>query len=751
MRILSVQYNYTNRYKNDGYVNTNSQMVSVSSPQIEKQASVNFQGLLYFLTKDKRLDVIGTKNAGELIENSLSELNIYSDNEIAKAKDMILYVTRKNRFKHYRTVIQKILELAKEKITIQNVLQFKDVNFTPYEFENLANKILKVSKLGYPIDYMPILFDKKIENVGDIKRLIDIRDEGLKRKELLSYPFWKVEDDDVNDLLLGEPGNTLNMLKLFGKKSFISSFEDKYDNVENNILNIGEIDEKYSMYEDLLMLTNPAESKLYKELESEIKTLKSVYVEYSDNADLRDAINTYTKLSREIVSNAIKKTQDKILAGHIFYMLSESPNQLRHIFPTLNDNSMAGQRKRNKIMNTYLLTSNDGVLEKRLDFRHSKFLTNMITADAEFTNNFTKFINKITKSPKVPIPVLLDSYPMNIDTKKQFKRLGIDYEKWVTFNPKSKIEKTVVINNSNLRNNVIKNLNADFNNVLFKSIPQEEFDKLKNILARNGYMLLNESSAEYSAEGFFNGMKQGYGLYKENHPIEFEDALKIINIIKNIMKNSEFWNGQSSDVQVEQAKKAIKYQFLYSRKNEIQNANLNQKSEVAKIKVQKADMSDIEHSLFLGNYANCCTSVGKGVNQSVATSYLACKLVSAIEVLDDKEYVGNTMCFIAKINNKPALILDNIELQHKYQYDKQIRDMIFEYARKLATEIGQPDMPIYAFPNKHKVDMDDLKMVQEDFSIVGNSGDWQIYLDFDTDLHQIREDVDYNSYLYKIS
>ena len=185
MRILPVQHNYTNRYSGLIKAESNKQTCTENLQQADRQGAVSFCGLLYYLTKDKCFDVISTKNAEHLVGKGLKDLNLYTDEEIAKAKDTILYMTRKNNSKHYRTVIQKILELAKENITIFNVLEFKDVNFTPYAFDKLANEILKVSKLGYPIDYMPKLFDSMIEKISDIKKLVDLREESLKRKELL--------------------------------------------------------------------------------------------------------------------------------------------------------------------------------------------------------------------------------------------------------------------------------------------------------------------------------------------------------------------------------------------------------------------------------------------------------------------------------------------------------------------------------------------------------------------------------------
>ena len=64
--------------------------------QADRQGSVSFCGLLYYLTKNKCFDIISTKNAERLVDKGLKDLNLYTDEEIAKAKDIILYITRKN-------------------------------------------------------------------------------------------------------------------------------------------------------------------------------------------------------------------------------------------------------------------------------------------------------------------------------------------------------------------------------------------------------------------------------------------------------------------------------------------------------------------------------------------------------------------------------------------------------------------------------------------------------------------------------
>lgn len=751
MRILPVQYNYTNRYSSQIKAESNKQTCTENLQQADGQAPVNFRGLLYFLTKDKCFDVIGTKNAEQLIDKGLTGLNLYTNEEIAKAKDTILYMTRKNNSKHYRTVIQKILELAKENITIFNVLEFKDVNFTPYAFDKLANEILKVSKLGYPIDYMPKLFDSMIEKISDIKKLVDLREESLKRKELLSYSYWQAEDEDVDDLLLSEPILTLNTLKFLGKKSFLATYEDKYDSVENHVANLGHIDENFPLYEELLQLTNPTESKAYKDNQEKVAGLKKLYQENEKDDEIKNEINNLTKFNRNLVKNAIKEAKDKTFAGYAASMLADEPMKLKYLLPTLNDNTKSGKRKRDKILNNSILSDSHGNVEKRIDFRRTKFLRELTCSDADFSERFNIILDTLLQHPSTSIKHILTHAEMNHETRKQFSRLGIDYENWVNFDPKSNIKKEIIIDTSSLKQHVVKNLEDDFNDELFTEIPPDECSRLIKAMEAKGYGLVEQTGAKYSDDGFFDSVDTKLKLYKNNSPVTFDDLPELMRIIKKEMTNSVFWQTENKDKAIENARSTIKNHILKLRNSEIKSANVPSIKENADLEVLKADMNDIEHSLFLGNYASCCTAVGSGSNQWTAPSYILCKLASAIEVKINQEYVGNTMCFIAKVDDKPALILDNIELQHKYQYNDEIRDTILAYARKMAVEIGQPDMPIYAFPNRHKVNMDRFEPVPKDFSIVGSTGDWDIYLDFDADAHKISGDEVFTSYLYKIS
>ena len=745
MRISKIQYNYINRYNN------NPKPDNSPAQHTEAPAQVNFQGLLYFLTKDKRFDVINEKNAKKLVEKGLENCPIYNNENIQDAMAKILYIAKTYDDKYYRAVLQKIFALGKDGVSIDDLLEFKGITRSFSHFEKQTDRISQANKLGYPIAFMPKLFERDIHNPNDIKKLVDIREEGLIRKDKLSYSFWQAEADDVDYLLLSEPKYTLNTLKILGKKSFLASFEEKYDFVENLIDNLGRIDEEFPLYDELLRLTNPTESKLYLENREKITTLKKLYQKNQEDNELKNKINNLTKSNRNLVENAIKNPKDKILAGQAAILMKDEPKKLRYLLPTLNDNTKTGIRKRNKMLNNCFLTNSYGQIENRIDFRKTKFIPELICSDSDFYNNFKALIDNLAKHPNKTVEEVINKYVFNKETQKQFSKININYNNWTKFNPQSNIKKVITIDTSTLKQHAIKNLEADFNDELFSKIPPEEFSKLEKAMSEKGYHLIEQSSAAYTDNGFFDSVQNNFKIFKNNSPIKFDDLPELMKILKKEMTNSGFWNKPNDDPAIENARNTLKDHLLRLRNSEIRGTNVPDTKETVNLEVLKADMNNIEHSLFLGNYASCCTAVGSGCNQWAAPAYTFCKLASAIEVKVNNEYVGNTMCYIGNIDGKPALILDNIELQHKYQYNDEIRDTIFAYARKLAGELNQPDMPVYAFPNRHKVNMDGLEVVQKDFNIVGSTGDCEIYLDFDADAHKISGNEEFNSYLYRIS
>lgn len=150
-----------------------------------------------------------------------------------------------------------------------------------------------------------------------------------------------------------------------------------------------------------------------------------------------------------------------------------------------------------------------------------------------------------------------------------------------------------------------------------------------------------------------------------------------------------------------------------------------------KVTVQKINLNDIPKALFIGDETSCCTKTN-GTYARCAISYITSKMIQGIEVIHNDIPIANTMCYIAKVNGTPSLILDNIEIKPQYQGSNMIRDAIFSYAKVLATEIGKSDMPILLSEKRNDIKTMDLEKYKYNISIVGDSGNDLIYIDFES-------------------
>jgi hypothetical protein len=224
-----------------------------------------------------------------------------------------------------------------------------------------------------------------------------------------------------------------------------------------------------------------------------------------------------------------------------------------------------------------------------------------------------------------------------------------------------------------------------------------------------------------------------------------------MSVIKETINDNDFWGTTyTADPQINSFRETMYNHLTKDRDSQIKVARDLKEDKVVSLEIRKTDMNNVSHSLFLGNHGSCCTAVGSGCNQFSAPTYIKNKMISAIEVVDGENFVGNTMCYIAIVDGKPSLILDNIELKADYHNNNSIRDAIIEYAKKLCAEIGQPDMPIYAGPYRHKLDMEIYDFSMHKMQIIGNTGDDEIYLDFITRGREVTGNEVDDVKLYKI-
>ena len=578
----------------------------------------NFQGFLDLFKRDKNL--ISANSAREIISNARYDRETL--------KDYILTISTKHNFtgiKYYKDTITTTINLISSGINILEILSIPKIFMRDVFFE-FSDKMEKIIAMGYPRGYLNDVIKNKF-SLNEATKILDLRNEAIKHREELSYPYCKFNDNELTTLIMDKPKNTLNMLKVLGRKSFIQSFKDKYDNVWHYLIEIGSLKDDFSEYQNMLKLTNPTESDEYLQNKAKIKELKQKFTG-KDNKELIKQINDLTTKNRKMVANSIKDYRDKLILTQAISMLSEenySQETIDKIVKTLLKSYAEPNRKniakRQEIFNNIVTRDSNGKHCSQLDFKNNKHLDNLISSDYDFWENYKNLLSLLTQNGKKPIEKIFNNLKPNKETKRQFEELGINYDNWVKFNPKSFIEKEIIL----------------------------------------------------------------------------KDGKK------------------------------------------------------AKIKVQKADMNDIKHSLFLGNYASCCTAVGSGANQASAPNYVINKMISCIEVKLGKEDIGNTMCYIAEIDKKPALIIDNIELKPPYRENDEIRDAIIEYAKIMVGEIGNKDMPIYASTNKHAVNMNQFLEEKKEFKIAGSNGDRETYFDFDTDFLEINGKKMFETYLYKLN
>ncbi len=600
--------------------NINSINNKTNSKNINKtnSSNPNFQGFLDLFKRDKNL--ISANSAREIISNA------GYDRETLK--DYILTISTKHNFtgiKYYKDTITTTINLISSGINILEILSIPKIFMRDVFFE-FSNKMEKIIAMGYPRGYLNDVIKNKF-SLDEATKILDLRNEAIKHREELSYPYCKFNDNELTTLIMDKPKNTLNMLKVLGRKAFIQSFQDKHDNVWHYLIEIGNLENNFSEYQNMLKLTNPTESDEYLQNKAKIKELKQKFTD-KDNKELIKQINDLTTKNRKMVANSIKDYRDKLILTQAIAMLSEenySQETIDRIVKTLLKSYAEPNRKniakRQEIFNNIVTRDSNGKHCSQLDFKNNKHLNNLISSDYAFWENYMNLLSLLKQNRNKPIEKIFNNLKPNKETKRQFEALGINYNNWVKFNPKSFVEKEIIL----------------------------------------------------------------------------KDGKK------------------------------------------------------AKIKVQKADMNDIKHSLFLGNYASCCTAVGSGANQASAPNYVINKMISCIEVKLGKEDIGNTMCYIAEIDKKPALIIDNIELKTPYRENDEIRDAIIEYAKIMVGEIGNKDMPIYASTNKHAINMNQFLEEKKEFKIAGSNGEQETYFDFDVNFHYINGKKIFKNYLYRLN
>lgn len=609
----------------------------------------------------------------------------------------------------------------------------------------IRNEILQLTKIGYPNKYLIKFIKSDLHGIEQAQTLIELKQAGYNKRHILSSYNHNIRDEELERLFFEEPHKVLNTVKLLGKKSFIASFSNKFENVENYIQTFGDIKPEHPQYQKLLELTNPTESLLYKNIQDQITNLKKQFQTTGNKDALIKKINDLTNKNKNLIKNSLTDYPEKIELAEFFYLMKDSNEILA--------STLASYSKQNKsfiqdLLNNIVRKDSNDILCKQLDFKNNKYLSKLVSANQDFKTTYKKMLSILNQNPTKSIKNTILELPQNITTKKQFEELGVNFNKWITSDSKMQ----TIIKGNPKQQNVIKSLEQILDSPIFGFLSNYKEQKLRKEMSINGYQLKKQDSFPTNTLIGSNEKQNSLKLFKENQPVSFKDLPPLINVLTDFIKKDALWNSPDKSIKANIAKKTIEF-YIKGIKEKMILASNEPKTGDIKITVQHVDMNNITHSLFLGNDASCCMAVGSGFRQSVAPNYIMNKMITAIEILSNNRPIGNTMCYIAEIDKKPALVLDNIEIKPDFRFcdiNNSIKETLLAYAKQFGNELGIESSSIYIGANRNKINLNDYPILRKDIKIIGSSGEDKIYIDSISKETTVDEKNSYQTLLYKI-
>ena len=635
-----------------------------------------------------------------------------------------------------------------------------------------AEKFAQAKELGnrgFGLKTILVLVNCKGTNI--LEKYNSAIDEAKKKRNQLKSGVADLTDKDIDDFFSNNDKAILQTIDMVGLPAFTHSYTSKLTGVESFVKSVSTLKQNLSA-EDFAELQARINDKSLEPQEkiAKIRTLGAIldngYVSketqqyYISLIKPNKPSNDEVQRAKAIWANPKAKFDDKLNEFCETFGIEKDNKKVIEFFNKRAQTNSKGYkilngvkeaelsklleievvRKRNEHeWNTAIdkkVYEEIGVeytpeLSRRLNLADNKYLSTFFHANHGFKENFGEMVDHIVDNPDKSIREIFNELPQNVETKRQFEQYGIDYDKWVDADKDSYLVVEVEASAEKSRQAAIANVEADLNDPDFKKIPEEETDKIFKALEEIGVTTETKKEPRYDEDGFIRGYDDVTRLYFDGKPITFNKLEKALSTIKHVINENDFWTKTNSDPAIDQARTTIYNHIMKLRDAEVDAASNLKDNEVATLEVHKTDMNDISHSLFLGNHAGCCTAVGSSIgNDYAAPRYIMDKCISAIEVMDGKEFVGNTMCYFAEVDGKLALVLDNIEMSAKYQNNDKIRDVFMDYAKQLCEEVGKPDLPIYAGPYRHKFNMTPYQIDAHDLKIIGSTDGERTYIDF---------------------
>lgn len=302
----------------------------------------------------------------------------------------------------------------------------------------------------------------------------------------------------------------------------------------------------------------------------------------------------------------------------------------------------------------------------------------------------------------------------NKQTKSLFESLNMNYDKWEKPSDKDYVHFIVRDQNQEQLQQITSHFIEDVETL--RRGPVKVFiDKQYPQCIQNGEFIIPE---EYTAsKGALKAFIEGFN--KALEPVWARASKNIKNPEKS---------------QTARTTLTIKNHFE-QRVKDIESLNLEKEEKELDLTIKMWDRIP-QKDLFQGNYSTCCIGMNEGNGWSMPV-YLMHTAFNMIELVDNNtgKTIGNALCyFVTDNNNKPILVIDNIEIKNSDIPSKEnqilLRNAITEYASRVAKEVcSRDDIEIIIGPNYNDVLIDDLPKVNKFVKFLGKICTDEVYTD----------------------
>lgn len=350
-----------------------------------------------------------------------------------------------------------------------------------------------------------------------------------------------------------------------------------------------------------------------------------------------------------------------------------------------------------------------GELNKSL---YEKDAGNIKTAlGLSFNNKFDEYIfdeqNDIGRTNKI--------------TKQLFEENKMDFDYWL--HPSEEIERQ------------------------FKAVDKntERLSQISSGLTQSMNILLNSPAKKLVKKQFSKYIKEDKFVLPEKVSSNKYELEKLLNILTDTSSQGQltqvwkraFINKESSDINlVKNATNTLTIlNDLTILADELSTINETNGKKEYDVTIKMWDRNPLK-DIFQGNYSTCCIGMGNS-NATCMADYLMSSAFNMIEFVDNKtnKIIGNSLCYFVKDeNDKPALVLDNIEINNKEKPSTEVgiklRKELFRYASSLAEKVtGDKDTQILLGKSSNDLPTRDLKGYKDEVKFLGEYVPNLMYLD----------------------